>query len=293
VQAHAAPILALAVHGQRVATAAADGALRVWDLDRGPSSYRAHRGHTAEVTSLYLSASLLISSSSDGTLRVWDSASERAVCRGHRERITGFDVDGDTIYSCSEDRTVRMWNAVNGEQTGIVYGTSPFRCIAAGDDYALAGDDAGNLWSLHVRAARTMPFDCYISYPRDVDRSFLMRLEQALQMNGIRTPIDRGIRPPVLLDTETRRAIRSARTFVAVQTPFSTFGRQELQYAIEQLGPDRIVILTLEKGRSPFVGVPALMGRKPIDFSDWREPARFDAAVQQLVRAIRIGPAFA
>jgi WD40 repeat protein len=103
--------------GRRVASACADGAVRVWPADgRGePLVLRGHRGWVNAVA-FSPDGRRIASASEDRTVRVWnaDGSGEPVVLRGHEGSVTSvaFDPDGSgRLASAAKDRTVRVWPA--------------------------------------------------------------------------------------------------------------------------------------------------------------------------------------
>jgi WD40 repeat protein len=114
------PELAAAVayspDGRRIATACADGAVRVWRSD-GAGEPLVLRGHDGFVVAVAFSpdGTRIVSGSKDLTVRVWraDGTGSPVVLRGHRDKIyaVDFSPDGRRVVSGSWDREARVWNA--------------------------------------------------------------------------------------------------------------------------------------------------------------------------------------
>jgi aminoglycoside phosphotransferase (APT) family kinase protein len=114
--------------GSKVATAAFDHTIKVWDVATGQLR-RTLLGHEARVYSVGFdpSGSRLVSASADKTAIVWDVASGKIlhVLRGHREnvRCAVFRSDGETIVTGSWDGSLRGWDV----RTGQTYAQFPTR----------------------------------------------------------------------------------------------------------------------------------------------------------------------
>ncbi|WP_437798870.1 nSTAND1 domain-containing NTPase [Sorangium sp. So ce693] len=110
--------------GERIVTACADGAARVWNAD-GTGEPIVLRGHGDRVASATFSpdGKRVVTASHDRTARVWnaDGTGEPIVLRGHGDRVASatFSPDGKRIVTASHDRTVRVWNA-DGTGTPVV-----------------------------------------------------------------------------------------------------------------------------------------------------------------------------
>lgn len=113
--------LAIAADGT-LATAGADGTVRIWDLasrqDRG-------RGLIADSPSWVSSVAfnpdgtLLATASADRMVRIWDAASGQQRGQplvGHTDEVTSvaFSPDGATLASAGRDGAIRLWDLVTG-----------------------------------------------------------------------------------------------------------------------------------------------------------------------------------
>jgi WD40 repeat protein/tRNA A-37 threonylcarbamoyl transferase component Bud32 len=122
---HAKGVLAVAFSpdGARVASAGADGMVKVWHR-RGLREALTLRGHTAAVTAVVFSPDgrRLASGGADGTVRVWEAANGKLVARwaGHAAGVTGlaFDLKGRRLASTGGKPfggEVKLWNATTGK----------------------------------------------------------------------------------------------------------------------------------------------------------------------------------
>lgn len=233
IRAHHSRILALAVSGKRAVTGSAGGTLRVWDLESGQTLTTIRDAHDAEITGCDFAGDLIVTRSLDKTIRIHSDARPPIICRGHRDTITrvAIALPERALYSCSEDRTIRRWDIDTGEQTGIIYGTSPFRCIAWAGGTLLAGDDGGNLWTLGQPKAGPKP-SVYIIASRDfIDEPFVERLSRDLENADISVNDQRFAADPML--PSVGDIARASLVVVIVTRPSlkSLFFKQEVDMA--------------------------------------------------------------
>src|SRR6266849_6749878 len=108
--------------GKRLASASADGTVRVWDASSGQTTLT-YIGHTDQVLSVAWSpdGKRLASASVDKTVRVWDASSGQTTLTytGHTDavRSLAWSPDGKRLASASLDKTVRVWDASSGRTT--------------------------------------------------------------------------------------------------------------------------------------------------------------------------------
>jgi WD40 repeat protein len=111
--------------GALLATAGADGAVRLWDVGTGQPHGAPLTGHDGTVWSVAFSpdGDLLASAGTDGTVRLWETATGQphgAPLTGHTGPVTAvaFSPDGDLLASASTDSTVRLWDPATGRPHG-------------------------------------------------------------------------------------------------------------------------------------------------------------------------------
>lgn len=273
IRAHRSRILTLDVRGTLAVTGSAAGALRVWDLRSG-ALVESIAVHDAEVTGCRLLGNgRIVSRSLDRTIRVHSADAPPVVCHGHRDTITQVDVDENdgAIYSCSEDRTIRRWSFESGEQTAIVYGVAPFRCLSLADEVVIAGDDNGALWMVGPRRVVTEAVAnvCLISGIAPEERTFVAKLRRDLAKFRIETtvPVDDMSRANAVL-------------VVSSSDPFAREGlRHEIEMALVANRPLIAIPLGAWRGDN---ALHAAVTYRVIDFS-----VDFDRALLALVRLIQ------
>jgi WD40 repeat protein len=138
---------------KQLATAGADGTLRIWDLPGEPTKLA---GHTKAVLAVSVSPNgqLLATASADGTVRLWDAKRQflRAL-QGHAGAVhaLAWNADGSQIVTASADKTVRLWNTANAQEMKKFDGDTEFRAVAISRDgtrMAAAAGKLGRLWNV-------------------------------------------------------------------------------------------------------------------------------------------------
>jgi WD40 repeat protein/energy-coupling factor transporter ATP-binding protein EcfA2 len=111
--------------GKLLATASADKAVRLWEVDTGTPHGAPLEGDAA-LTGVAFSpdGKLLATASEDSTAQLWevDTGKPRgAPLEGHADALTGvaFSPDGKLLATSSADKTVRLWNVATGEPYGV------------------------------------------------------------------------------------------------------------------------------------------------------------------------------
>jgi WD40 repeat protein len=111
--------LALAPCGRRLALAATDGTVLVWDAETGDELLRRPQ-HADVVSGLAFSPDgrWVASAGWDRQVKVWDSRTGRVrfTLPGHTRKVQGlaFSPDGKLLASAGWDATVRLWDAEKG-----------------------------------------------------------------------------------------------------------------------------------------------------------------------------------
>jgi WD40 repeat protein len=136
--------------GSRIASASADGTVRIWDANTGREGL-VLEGHADSVNGVTFSpdGTRIASASADNTVRVWDAGTGREglVLEGHADYVTGvaFSPDGTRIASASSDGTARVWDANTGREglvleghaghvTGVAFSPDGSRIASASSD---------------------------------------------------------------------------------------------------------------------------------------------------------------
>ncbi len=146
--------VALSPDGKLLATAIADGGVKVWDIETGDAWLT---GHASVVTGVAFTAdgTRLATVGEDAPVQVWDIASGTAISTlsGHADLVydVAFSPDGESLVTVGEDASVRLWDAASATElrrfaghVGAVYAVA-FR--PDGERLATGGeDDSVKLW---------------------------------------------------------------------------------------------------------------------------------------------------
>ena len=125
--AHASPIAAIAFSGDgaRLATADAEGTIKIWadleKLDSKSAALLTLKGHQGAINTVGFSSDgkRLVTASADKTARVWDLENAGAAIRpleglsDDGSLVTRFSPDGQLIAAAT-GRSVRLWDAATG-----------------------------------------------------------------------------------------------------------------------------------------------------------------------------------
>ncbi|MEM7533886.1 MAG: CHAT domain-containing protein [Chloroflexota bacterium] len=120
---HQGTVWSVAYHpdGQTIASAGADGTIRIWRADDlTPISLLF--GHAGQVYAISYSrdGTHIVSASADQTVRMWNVSSGEQVAQfdGHSDEVVSvaYSPDETHIVSGSKDSTVRVWEVASGQQ---------------------------------------------------------------------------------------------------------------------------------------------------------------------------------
>lgn len=119
--------LAFSPDGAWLATAGANGMLKLWDARKGQLKAKLG-GHYGSVYGLDFASDSkhFVSAGSDRTVRMWNVGVERAVAvlYGHSSHIytAAFAPGGDRVVTASYDQTARIWDVRAGQPVAILQG---------------------------------------------------------------------------------------------------------------------------------------------------------------------------
>ena len=142
--------------GSLIASAGADGVVKLWDGRTGGSRGTLY-GHVGVVDALSFTSDgkYLVTAGHDRIVRLWDvgSSLEIAVLRGHSGPIYGVAVapKGGKVATVSHDRTARIWDVRSGQPLLVLAGHSRYITASAfspdGTRIATASHDhTAKLW---------------------------------------------------------------------------------------------------------------------------------------------------
>jgi WD40 repeat protein/serine/threonine protein kinase len=146
--------------GTRIASASADGSIRIWDSQSGRENGRPLRKHKDRVTSVAFDPDgrRLISTGADKSVYLWDLRTGEFIrsFEGHGNWVyhAAFSADGKRLATASTDRTIRLWSVDTGLESGRLLGhTKQVTFVAFSPDQqtlASAGADKTiRLWDLN------------------------------------------------------------------------------------------------------------------------------------------------
>jgi len=116
---HLAEVETSAVTEVAVASASADGDIRIWDAKQG-ACLDTLKAHTEPIlcTSFSPSGALLATGSADATAKLWDTATKETtkVLVGHEDWVNSiaFSRDGANVVTASMDSSARLWDVELG-----------------------------------------------------------------------------------------------------------------------------------------------------------------------------------
>jgi WD40 repeat protein len=188
--------VAFSADGQVLASAGADGAIRIWDVPTGQE--RAHlQGHTEPVWGITFSpdGKTLAAGSRDGTVKLWEVATwlVRITLHGHTDwvRSVVFLGDGGELLSAAIDGTLVLWNLA--EVQGRTFGEPESSCwtmaVAPNGKLlaAVSQDGSISIWDVATgRKLATYPSDricvAAVAFTPDSQRLAAARMDGTVKL---------------------------------------------------------------------------------------------------------------
>ena len=144
--------------GARIASAAGDHTVQVWDAADGGHvfTYLGHASSVVDAVAWSPDGTRIVSAGNDQTVQVWDAADGGHVFtyRGHTAAVlaVAWSPNGTRIASAAGDHTVQVWDAADGghvftyrEDSGkVAWSPNGTRIVSAGNDQTVQVWDAAN-----------------------------------------------------------------------------------------------------------------------------------------------------
>ncbi|GAB2864049.1 hypothetical protein GCM10027176_77450 [Actinoallomurus bryophytorum] len=120
-----------------LASAGADGTLRIWDPVTA-RQVRVLHGHAGAVDAVVEVDGVLVSSGRDGTVRTWDPVTgERLRTLTGHKGVIPVEVGGKTLVASASPDSVRLWDPRTGQTRQVIAGATG-RAIACRGDLVMA-----------------------------------------------------------------------------------------------------------------------------------------------------------
>lgn len=154
--------LALLANGAQLASAGADGAIKIWDT-QGGLLLRTLKGQRRGVNAIAASPddSLLVSAGNEGALFLWDPSSGKRLGKltGHATEVyaVSYSPDGRWLASAGRDRTIILWDMSTRRRAKSFEGHEESILTLAfspKSDWLLSADKRGQMKRWHVGSGK-------------------------------------------------------------------------------------------------------------------------------------------
>ena len=252
--------------GGLLATASADGTVRLWHPGTGDLQATLS-GHTGSVLSVDFSraSGFLASASIDGTVRLWNpNTGEREATLDHESPVLdiAFSPDGDVLASANVNGSVRLWDPDTRRVQALLGHGSPVTTVAFGRDKhsVITGSRDGLIRQWEVwDVADSGPEILTASTASPLTESTIHGSVVTLTLNRLAYAPARGIRDPVKVSGIAGETVDTSNIWRVNDTELTV----ELEFNGD-IDTDANITFTVEANAVPGYFGPPLTAQIPV-----------------------------